>query len=279
MSTDVIRLNNGTPGLASPLKRQDLARLQFSHHDAPPPAMSIWMMSMAAREPVFPWWSYGSSVDDDINKLSMLAGITSAQGLFEFLFLLQLRKAFANGLYVIVPGNVRTDGWRHLPERAQAAFQRGQNCVYRLDAVLGKKMAVNWVPFYQPQCLVKDPSADVMSRFFNAAKSEDPTTSLSFFSLSDPRRMPEVVNLLIQKDDTRSEKLSGLVDVFGVFSSPRDDRNGTCALAYAANSAALEPLKAFERGFNGAVEQVRTLLLADPTPAAVLKIISRLVAL
>jgi hypothetical protein len=91
--------------------------------------------------------------------------------------------------------------------------------------------------------------------------------------------MPDIVNLLIQKDDARSEKLAGLVDCFGVFSSPRDDNRGTCALAYASNPVALAPLKAFERGFAGAVEQVRSLLLADPTPGAVLKILSRLVAL
>lgn len=280
MSAETIKLGTGLKAFAgTSLQRQDLARMQFVHHDVAAPLMSVWMMSLPAGQPVFPWWSYDGAVDEDVNRLATLTGITSGQGLFDFLFLLQLRKTFRDGLYVIVPGNVRTDGWHLLPERAQSAFQRGQACVYRLEASNGRKMMVNWVPFFQPQCLVKDPTADIMGRFFNAAKSEEPTTSLSFFTLNDVRRMPDVVNALIQKDDRRSEKLSRLVNAFGVFSSPRDERNGACALAYASDPAALEPLKACERGFSGAVDQVRTLLLAEPTPATALKILSRLVAL
>lgn len=279
MSAETIRLNTTGTNQGVPAQRQDLARLTYAHHDALAPQMSVWMMSLPAGQPVFPWWTYGGAVDSDVTRLATMAGVTSDQGLFDFLFLLQLRRAYKDGLYVIVPGNVRTDGWHLLPEPAQAAFNRGQACVYRLEATAGKKTTVNWVPFFQPQCVVKEPSADVMGRFFNAAKSEDPTTSLSFFSLSDVRRMPEVVSLLIKKDDTRSEKLSRLVNMFGVYSSPRDERNGTCALVYAADQAALAPLKAAERGFTGAVEQVRSMLLADTTPGCAMKVLSRLVTL
>ncbi len=279
MSAETIRLGTGHRTGTTPLQRQDLARLEFVHHDVAAPLMSVWMMSLPAGQPVFPWWSYDGSVDDDVTRLSSLSGISSAQGLFDFLFLLQIRKAIKDGLYVIVPGNVRSDGWRDLPERARAAFEKGQACVYRLEAAHGKKTSVNWVPFFQPQCIVKDPTADVMGRFFHAAKTDDPTNSLTFFTLSDVRRMPDVVNALIQKDERRSERLSRLVGLFGVYSSPRDERHGACALAYASDPAALMSLKAFERGFSGAVEQVRTMLLAEPTPATALKILSRLMAL
>ena len=76
-----------------------------------------------------------------------------------------------------------------------------------------------------------------------------------------------------------NSELSRLVNMFGVFSSPRDERHGACALAYAADSAALAPLKNAERVFTGAVEQVRSMLLADTTPSCAIKILSRLVTL
>jgi len=94
MGTETVKINQGLQGLPSTLRRQDLAQVQFSHHEATGAGLSIWMMSLLAGQPVFPWWSYDATVDEDVNKLSMLAGITSAEGLFEFLFILQLKKAF-----------------------------------------------------------------------------------------------------------------------------------------------------------------------------------------
>src|SRR5262245_58405583 len=109
MGIDVIKLSE-TPGQAPALNEQDLAKISFSMHSVATPPMSIWLMMMPAGQPVFPWWSYGRALDEDVSKLTAMTGIASPQGLFDFLFLLQLKRSFGSGLYALVPGNVKTEG-------------------------------------------------------------------------------------------------------------------------------------------------------------------------
>jgi hypothetical protein len=278
MGIDVIKPNEKSA--AAGVATGDLAKVGFSLHSVPNPAMNIWLMAMPASDKaIFPWWNYARSLDEDVTKLSAMTGISSPQGLFDFLFLLQLRRSFSDGLYTLVPGNVKNEGWKELNEPARAVVQRGQNCVYRLEAALHKKLAVNWVPFYQPQVLVKEPTADNIIRFFHASKSEDVTNSLSFVGVNDVRRMPEVVKLLIQADEKRSEKLVQAVDWFAVYSSPLDDKHGTCAMVYTQSTAVVGVLAQLQKQFSETLEAVRKALFAEPTPATVLKLLSRFIAL
>ena len=279
MGIDVIKLGE-SQSAAPGLREQDLAKVSFSLHSVPSPAMSIWLMAMPTTgQPIFPWWSYGRALDEDVSKLSAMTGISSPQGLFDFLFLHQLKRSFQNGLYALVPGNVKTEGWSQLNEPSRAILNRSQSCVYRLEAAFGKRLSVNWVPFYQPQCMVKDASGDNLIRFFNAAKSDDVANSLSFVSVNDVRKLPEVVSLLVEQDEKRSEKMSQLADWFGVYSSPLNDRHGTCAMSYTMSTQAAASFTLFQKQFTALLEAVRKALLADPSPGAVLRIVSRIVAL
>lgn len=278
MGIDVIKLSEGREAAA--LRPQDMAKLSFSLHSISAPPMSVWLMAMPnTGQPIFPWWSYGRALDEDANKLSAMTGVTSPQGLFDFLFLLQLKRAFPNGLYALVPGNVKTEGWANLNEPARGALQRGQSCLYRLEGTLSNRVSVNWVPFFQPQCMVKDPSGDSLVRFFNAAKTDDVANSLSFVAVDDVRKMPQIVNLLVQPDDKRSEKMAQIADWFGVYSSPLDDRHGSCAMTYTMSKAAAAAFMMFERQFVATIDAARQALMADATPNTVLKLVSRLVAL
>lgn len=279
MGIDVIKLTEGNAPAAK-LRPEDLAKVSFSLHSIPTPPMSIWLMAMpASGQPIFPWWTYGRALDEEVNKLAAMSGISSPQGLFDFLFLLQLKKTFPNGLYALVPGNVKTEGWANLNEPARGALQRGQSCIYRLEGTLSNRVSVNWVPFFQPQCMVKDPSGDSIVRFFNAAKTDDVANSLSFVAVDDVRKMPEVIKLLVQPDDKRSEKMAQIADWFGVYSSPLDDRHGTCAMTYTMSKAAAASFMLFERQFMATIDAARKALIAEPTPNTVLKLVSRLVAL
>jgi hypothetical protein len=278
MGIEIIKITDKQPE-ASTLKPQDLARVSFSVHSVPTPSMSIWLMSMPSGQAIFPWWNYEVAIDGDVNQLSELTGISSPQGLFDFLFLHQLKRTFSTGLYTLVPGNAKTEGAQLLNESAETALSRGQNCVYRLEAAMGKKLAVNWVPFYQPQVMVKDVSGDTLNRFFRASRTEDVTNSLSFVGLADVRRMAGVVNLLVKQDENRSEHMTQAADWFGVYSSPTGDTHGTCAMVYTSSNASVAAFVAFQKQFEATIEAVRANLFQAPMPSTVLKIASRLIAL
>lgn len=279
MGVDVIKLSEGQAGKQD-VREHDLAKISFSLHSVPSPAMSIWLMAVAPNgQPLFPWWTYGRALDEDVTKLSAMTGISTPQGLFDFLFLLQLKRTFQNGLYALVPGNVKTEGWSQLNEPSRNAVSRAQSCVYRLEASFGKRLSVNWVPFFQPQAMVKDASGDNLVRFFNAAKTDDVANSLSFVAVNDVRKLPQIVSLLVEQDEKRSEKMGQLADWFGVYSSPLNEKYGTCAMAYTMSTPAATSFALFQKQFAQVVDAVRKALLADPSPNAVLRIVSRLVAL
>ena len=130
-----------------------------------------------------------------------------------------------------------------------------------------------------PWWCAKDASADNTVRFFNATKSNDVVISLSFIAINDVRKLPEMVNLLVQPDEKRSEKMVQIADWFGVYSSPRNDKYSTCAMVYTANKPAVMSFALFEKQFSETIDLVRKALIADPTPGTVLKLVSRFVAL
>ena len=278
MGTETIRLRNEAQR-ADGAKAQDLARISFSEYQVPAPAMAISVMTAAPGQPVFPWWNYEARVDEEIHRLNQMWAVTSDQSLFDLIFLAGLKQAAGADVYVIFPGNLRTEGWKDLSENAKSTLTRGQGCVYRLEASFSGKMAINWVPFYQPQGVVKAPAFESLWRLFVAARSEDVANSISFFSLKDTRRLPQVANLLIQPDDKRSEKMAELTDWFGVYSSPVHPNYGAAAVFYAKDIASLGFYKQYQARFSSVIDQVRKELLAEPGPATALRLVSRLVAL
>jgi hypothetical protein len=277
MGIEIIRLGDKRDTIPA-AGVQDLATVHFSTHSVAQPPMSIWLMAVAKRLPILPWCVYNAGIDEDIHKLYDLWNITSAQSLFDFLYLSLIKKTFPSDLYVLFPGNIKTDAWDKIKDPQRVTFQRGQGCLYRLEASYGKKLDVNWVPFYQPQSVVKDPSFDHLWRLFVAAKMEDVANSISFFSLSDSRKFPDAVTILIQQNENRSESLSGAVDWFGVFSSPLTDRNSACAVAYMKNKALLSTFVDLETRFKYLLDQCKAALLADTSPASVLRLLGRLAA-
>ena len=279
MGIDVIRLNDPSGGNAQKSAVQDLPKLHFARYAVPQPAMSIWMMSVPGGRPLFPWWSYEAAIDEEIHRLNNLWSISTPQNLFDLLFLAFLRRAAGSNLYFLFPGNIRTEGWKNLPDSARATFERGQGCVYRLEGAYSSKLAVNWVPFFQNQSLARDPAFENMWRLFVAARTDDVANSLSFFSLKEPRRLPEVVKLLIEPNEERSERMADLVDWFGLYTSPINPSHGTAAVTYARSAASLNAFQSLQDRFAPVIDQVRAALAEDSRPASVLRVVSRLVAL
>jgi hypothetical protein len=279
MGIEIINLgrDHGERGKQIPL--QDLSPLSFSSHSVANPQMSIWLMSAAPGQPVFPWWTYSAKVEESSKKLNDLWGVTSAQSFFDCIFLSQLRKHFGSNLYVIFPGNIRVDGWDKLPESSKALFLKGQECVYHLEGAFGSKLSINWVPFSQPQRIVKNPSFGDMWKLFLASRSEDPVMSISYFTLTNPRTLPEAIQLLIHPSENRSEEFSKQVDWFGLYSSPLNSDHAACSVAYARFPNILGPVTEFQKQFTDLIEQTRFALNSSPTPETVFRILSRIVAL
>lgn len=276
MGIEIIRIGQGQ---GTKVQLKDLSPLSFSSHNVANPPMSIWLMSAAPNQPLFPWWSYGGQLDEAVTKLNQLWSVTSWQTFFDCLFLSQLRKTFASNLYVIFPGNIRTDGWGELSESARNAFLRGQECVYLLEGAFGSKLSINWVPFSQPQRIVKNPSFSDMWKLYQASRSEDVAMSISYFCLSNPSTLPDAIQLLIHPNENRSEEFSKNVDWFGLYSSPLTPDHASCGVAYSRHASLLGPITEFQKQFNDLVEQARFALAAAPTPDTVFRILSRLVAL
>jgi hypothetical protein len=138
---------------------------------------------------------------------------------------------------------------------------------------------VNWVPFWEPQSLVRNPNFGSQWRLFSANPGDETTRCLTFFGLSNPRLLPEVVNLFIAKDDQRSEKLAALVDWFGMYSSPLTGEIGTSAVIYTQKQEVMQRLQYLETQFSGTVMQAQHELLAETFPRTAIRIMSRQIAL
>jgi hypothetical protein len=281
MGMEIIHLgkDHGSSGSTINLRIQDLSPISFSTHSVAKPPMSIWLMSAAPHQPVFPWWAYSANLDEAVSKLNEIWSITNAQSFFDCLYLSQLKKQFPSNLYVIFPGNIRVDGWSGLKESSQNTFLRGQECIYHLEAAFSSKLSINWVPFSQPQRIVKDPSFGDLWRLYQASRADDVAMSLSFFSLSNPATLPEAIQLLIHPNENRSEEFSKNVDWFGAYSSPLRPDYASCSVVYSRHADGLGPITQFEKRFNDLIQQVRSLLVPTTTPEAVFRILSRLVAI
>lgn len=279
MGIEIIHLGKEHGPTGSRIQLQDLATLSYSAHSVAKPSMSIWLMSASSNQAMFPWWNYGTEVDEAVSKLHQLWAVTSAQTLFDCLFLSQLKKYFHNNLYVIFPGNIRTDGWDELTDSSRNTFLKGQECVYQLEGAFSSRLTINWVPFSQPQRIVKDPSFSDLWRLYLASRADDVAMSLSFFSLANPATLPEAIQLLIHPNENRSEEFSKNVDWFGLFSSPLRPDYASCAVAYSRLAENLGPITAFQKQFNDLFDQTRDALSASPTPSTVFKLLSRYVAL
>lgn len=279
MGIEIIHIGRDNGERGTKILLQDLSPLAFSSHSVATPQMSIWLMSLSSGQPLFPWWTYSSNLDESIKKLCDMWGVTNPQSLFDCLFLSQLRKQFGSNLYVIFPGNIRIDGWDKLGESSRNLFLKGQECTYHLEGSFSTKLSINWVPFSQPQRIVKNPPFGDMWKLFLASRSDDPVMSMSFFVLSNPSTLPEAIQLLIHPSENRSEEFSKHVDWFGMYSSPITPEYAACSVAYARYPNILGPVTEFQKHFNDLIEQTRFALSSAPTPDTVSKILSRLVAL
>lgn len=253
--------------------------LKFSWHHMAEPKLSIWSMTATPDLPIFPWWNYNFSIDEDVRRLKDLWNVTDAQSFFDCLFLSQFKKMMGSGVYVICPGYLRTQSWGELSDSARSAFLRGQGCVYRLDGSYNGKMDIRWVPFAQPQSLVKDPSLEALWSLFVGGRTDDVSNSIGFFGLTDARKLPQVLSLLVQPHDDRSMVLASLVDWYGVYSSPISPGYGASAVLYAQQKSGLDTCTAFQKRFVALLEEVRSTLIADPSPRIAFRFLSRLVAL
>jgi len=257
----------------------NLGQPAFKTYTVPSPAMSIWLMTLPPNQAPFPWWSYAGAIDADINTLNQDWSIPSPQGLFDCLFLWHLSKFAGLNSFTIFPGCIKTTAWGSLRPIDRETFTRGQGCVYQLFGAYDRKLAINWVPFWQPQSLVRSPAFGSLWRLFSCNTGDESTRCITMFGLANPRKLPEVVNLLIAKDDNRSEKLVSLVDWYGVFSSPLDPKIGTCALIYTKNPDVITNLNVMQAQFSRQLSDAQTELTKDTSPRTALRIMSRQVAL
>jgi len=275
MGIDIIQLGD-QQALQGPITDpQDLAQLAFHDYTAPSPQMFIWLMLAMKDKRLFPWWTYDQKIDHDIQTLNEIWNISTPQGLFDCLFLSTLKRFAGSNFFAILPGNIKADGWTRLRESDRTTFLRGQGCVYHLQGAFDNRLTINWVPFWQPQSLVRDPAFSNLWRLHMASRGEDVTSSISFFSLSEPNRLAKVVNLLIDQDDLRSEKLSELVDWFGLYTTPLDDRYSPTCVLYAHEKETINRFATLQQGFSTLFEDVQKQLLQNPTPSTVIRLLTR----
>jgi hypothetical protein len=232
MGIDVVRLNADQDLIRPRLTPADFAQPSFKTFHLPSPSMSIWLMTLRAGTPAFPWWNYAGALEEDLTALNQQSNISSQQGLFDYLALSYLTKFAGSTLYAILPGCIKTMGWGALRPVDRETFTRGQACVYHLFGNYDTNVNINWVPFWEPQSIVRNPNFESLWRLFVSNTGDETSRCLTLFSLSNPRRLPEVINLLINKDSARSNKLVSLVDWFGMYTSPMDPKKGTCAVVY-----------------------------------------------
>lgn len=276
---EIIQFDDVLGTQAAPPKPRHLANLSFVAHKVVTPPMSIWMMSLEAQSAVLPWWGYNGTIDEDLQRLNDLWSVSSPQSFFDCLFLSQFKRLIGRNLYMIAPGYLRTEGWDKLSDQARSAYLHGQSCVYRLEGALKQKLSINWVPFAQPQVIIKDPSFAALWSMFVASRNDDVANSIGFFQLADIKRLPEVTNMLIHPNDNRSVDLSQVVDWFGLYSSPLNPDHGACAVIYSGLNAAVPPLSEFQVKFRALLTEVRQMLQANPTPRTAFRILSRFVAI
>ena len=279
MGMEIIRLGDEEAPKSIEARISELAKMSFAIHRVPDPALSIWMMSLAPGAAVVPWWTYNAAIDEDLQRLNELWSVSSAQAFFDCLFLSQFKKMAGPNLYMIAPGYLRAEGWDKLPEPARNAYLRGQGCVYRLEGAYNSKLAISWVPFAQPQSMIKDPAFSALWPMFVASRNDDVANSIGFFCLSDVRKLPQVTSLLIQQNENRSADLASVVDWFGIYSSPLTPEHSACAVFYSKEEAQMTRFSEFQAKFDVMLNEARSALRASPTPNTAFRILSRHIAI
>ncbi len=286
MGVDVFQIgsNSGQESIvpAGPeisLNQKELPKPQFHSFHVPNPDMHIWLMTTKPGERVFPNATFQAMADEDLQNLQKFWSVGNEQALFDSLFLSQFMKISKTKLYAIFSGNIRNVGWKSLKDADRSLFSKGQSCIYRLDASYDGKLNVNWVPFFSAQSLVKDPDFGSLWRLFQAGAGEPRSHSLCMFSLSEPRLLPDVIALLINKEPERSQKLSEMVEWFGVYSSPSEPNLGSCALVYSKKREIVAALETLQEHFLNIVTQTQKELVEDVRPRVAIRVVSRHVVL
>lgn len=280
MGIDVIKLRrNDAPTVENRLRLEDLSTPQFQLHQVPQSKMAIWLMNTTPKGKLFPWWEYDPSIDEDFQALNQMYSIRSPQGLFDSLVLSQIKKMAGPDLFAIFPGKIKTEGWGGLQDIDKETFERGDECIYHLEAEFKEKLSINWVPYYKPQSLVKNPSFGSLWRLFNAGKNDDYCNSLCMFSLRDRRQLPKVLEILIKQSEHRSEELLPLVDWFGVYSSPISPNFGVSLPIYTDKKEILFELASLKNNISTLAQKIQADLVADPNPSSVIRSLSRNIAL
>jgi hypothetical protein len=279
MGIDIIRLGEQASEKTAKLTSDDLVQLTCRDYDLSELGLKIWLTVGYKDRPLFPWWQYDHKLDQDIQSLNELWSISTPQTLFDCLFLSTLKRFAGSHFFAIIPGNVKSDGWGKLRESDRTTFLRGQGCVYHLQGEFTNKLSLNWVPFYQPQSLVRDPAFTNMWRLFLASQGEEANRCISFFSLSDPSKLAKVISLLIEPDDARSERLAELVDWFGLYTSPVDDASSPACVLYTKGQEHVTRFADLQKNFTGLFEEGKKQLLQAPVPSTVTRLLSRHIAL
>ncbi len=278
MGVEILRLDESQGPIETPKSVDDLAHLEFNTFHVPDPAVHFWLMSTNTSARIFPQWNF-SPADEEYQTLQRLWSVKNEQNLFDCLFLFHFAKWAKPNLYAVFSGYVRGEGWPRLRDTDKTVFNHGQSCIYRLDGGYDGKLNINWVPFYSAQSLVRHPEFEHLWRIFCAGQQPGKNNTLCLFGLSNPRLLPDIVQLLINKDDQRSMKLMELVDWFGMFSSPKTPASRPCAVVYSKNTEVIHSLDAFQTTFQKVVTQAQKELFEDMKPRTAIRIVSRHVVL
>lgn len=272
MGIDMINLGSG----AQAGRSSDLAELEFRSQAFPNNRIQIWMMASAPGKSAFPWWSFHPEISSDIEALHKAWRVTGPQSLLDVLFLREIQRHAGDNLFVIFPGFLQSRQAQRLAEDDRQILRNGMSCTYHLEAALQQKLAISWVPFWEPQSVVRAPKADALWRLFLAARQEETVNCITFFSLSQPKALPEVMNLLKSPNAAdRSQRLATMVDWFGVYSSPSSEKFAPCAVIYSAQMGAPGVFAGIQRDLRAQVQGVRDAMITEPGPATLHRYLDR----
>lgn len=279
MGIEIVRLGSFIPNAEDNIEVDDLTKLSFNFYSVDSVPMHMWYMSTNPGKRLFPWWAYKSVGDKDIQTLQEMWNVTSAQSLFDLLFLSFIWRSAGSKFFAIFPGNIKSENWVGVRELDRTTFLRGQGCIYHLYGENEKKLSINWVPYWQPQSLVKDPSVSNFWNLFSSIPNSDPAKCITFFHLSDTAKLPQVVNLLIQQEENRSEKLAALVDWFGFYSSPNVENLTPASVVYSKDKEVISQFVEKQKNLEDMFQQIQSQLVRETHPHAAIRLLSRLIAL
>lgn len=278
MGIEIVRLGEHNPTSTSPFEAS-LANVSYQEFFVPHPQMNVWMAYVDNNRPLFPWWGYNSHVDEDMTILKQMWDVLGPQSLFDCLFLSSLQKNAGGNFYIIFPGIIKSQNWANVKPGDRSLYLSGQACMYHLTGLFEKKLTIQWVPFWQPQSLVKDPYFISMWRLFRQISVDEASRCLTFFKLSDPSKLPKILTLLNDAEEKRSEKLSELVDWFGMYSSPLQDAYRTGCIVYGREKASLQSMINVRNHFDHVLREAQRALSKQTEPRAVLRFLSGHIAL